>query len=269
VKGLPDLHDRVVAVTGASAGIGWEAALAFARCGAKVAACARRADRLDALRAQVTAAGGACWTQLCDVAEEAQVRAFVDGAAAHFGRLDVMVNNAGYGVKGRAAETSPAVYEKLLRVNFLGTVHGCQAALPHLRRAGGGVIVNVSSIVGHRAIAGGGAYAASKAAQISLTEALRVELGGEGIAVVSVHPIGTATEFVEVAARESGGKQEAGIGPQQSAATVAAAIVRAVQRPRPEVYPFPPARAIVWLNALWPGLADAWVARTARQAGRL
>jgi short-subunit dehydrogenase len=132
------------------------------------------------------------------------------------------------------------------------------------------VIINISSIVGHRALPGGAAYAATKAAQISLTEALRVELRGSGVHACSVHPIGTHTEFGEVTARESGGEDVAGaVGPQQSARTVAEAIVGAARRPRPEVYPYPLSRGIVWLGALAPGLSD-WLAwRAARGAGRL
>jgi short-subunit dehydrogenase len=138
-----------------------------------------------------------------------------------------------------------------------------------MRGQGRGVIVNVSSIVGHRALPNGGAYAATKAAQISLTEALRVELRGSGVHACSVHPIGTITEFAEVAARESGGDAPPGLGPQQSARAVAEAVVRCARRPRPEVYPYPPSRAIVWLNALAPGLCDWLGWRASRRAGRV
>jgi short-subunit dehydrogenase len=167
-------------------------------------------------------------------------------------------------------ETPAASYERLMRVNYLGTVYGCQAAIPIMRRQGTGVIVNVSSIVGHRALPAGGAYAATKAAQISLTEALRAELRGTGVHACTVHPIGTDSEFREVSARESGRDDvDGGVGPQQSARAVADAIVRAAKRPRPEVYPYPASRAIVWLAALAPGLCD-WLAwRAARGARRL
>jgi short-subunit dehydrogenase len=166
-------------------------------------------------------------------------------------------------------EVPAEAYERLMRVNYLGTVHGCRAAVSIMRRQGRGVIVNVSSIVGHRSLPGGAAYAATKAAQISLTESLRVELRGTGVYASSVHPIGTETEFAEVASRESGGKTAGAVGPQQSAQAVARAIVRCAKRPRPEVYPYPPSRALVWLNALAPGLQDWIWARAAARAGRL
>ena len=259
----------VVAITGASAGIGREAALEFAREGARLAIGARRADRLEALAEAIRAVGSEVLVLSLDVADERQVRAFVDQTVERFGRLDVLVSNAGYGVRGRVEETPSADYERLMRVNYLGTVYGCRAAVPVMRRQGQGVIINVSSIVGHRSLPGGGAYAATKAAQISLTEALRVELRGTGVYASSVHPIGTATEFALVAERASEGRKGGPVGPQQTALDVARAIVRCAKRPRPEVYPYPLARAVVWLNAFAPSLAD-WVwARSARKAGRV
>jgi NADP-dependent 3-hydroxy acid dehydrogenase YdfG len=266
---MRSLQGAVVAITGASAGIGRECAIAFAREGARLAVCARRLDRLEALAEVVRAMAAEILITEVDVAEERSVQRFVDGAVERFGRLDVLVNNAGYGVRGRVEEVPAEAYERLMRVNYLGTVYGCRAAVPIFRRQGHGIIINVSSIVGHRSLPGGAAYAATKAAQISLTESLRVELSGTGVQACSVHPIGTETEFSDVAARASGGKTAGAIGPQQSAADVARAIVRCAKRPRPEVYPFPLSRALVWLNALAPGVQD-WVwARAAKRAGRI
>jgi NADP-dependent 3-hydroxy acid dehydrogenase YdfG len=264
-----ELRGAVVAVTGASAGIGRETALAFAREGARLAICARRADRLRELLAAIEAAGSEAMVRQVDVGREIEVIAFVDACVARFGRLDVLVNNAGSGVRGRVEETPADDYRRLMEVNYLGTVYGCRAAIPIMRRQGRGVIVNVSSIVGMRSLPGGGAYAATKAAQVSLTESLRVELAGSGVFACSVHPIGTATEFAEVAERASPGRKGGALGPLQSAETVARAIVRCARRPRAEVYPHPLSRALVWLNALTPGLVDRVAARAARRAGRL
>jgi NADP-dependent 3-hydroxy acid dehydrogenase YdfG len=263
------LAGAVVAVTGASSGIGRETALEFARAGARVAVCARRLDRLEALSEAIRALGADCLAMDVDVADAAAVRRFVEAVAARFGRLDVFVNNAGFGVRGRVEDTPLEDYRRLMQVNFLGTVHGCQAALPIMRRQGSGVIVNVSSIVGHRALPGGAAYAATKAAQVSLSEALRVELRGSGVKVCCVHPIATPTEFGEVAQRESGGRGGAPVGPRQDVTAVARSIVSCARRPRAEVYPYAAARLLVWLNALAPGLVDAWAARAAARAGRI
>jgi short-subunit dehydrogenase len=138
-----------------------------------------------------------------------------------------------------------------------------------MRRQGSGVIVNVSSIVGHRALPGGAAYGATKAAQISLTEALRAELKGTGVHACSVHPVATATEFAEVAERAAPGRASGPLGPQQSALDVARAIVRCARRPRAEVYPHRLSRAIVWVNALAPGLVDRVAHWSSRRAGRI
>jgi NADP-dependent 3-hydroxy acid dehydrogenase YdfG len=257
------LEGAVVAVTGASAGIGREAALLFAKRGARLAVCARRLDRLETLAQSIGAAGSEALVMVVDVGEREAVRRFIDLALARFGRLDVLVNNAGYGVRGRVENVAAEAYEELMRVNYLGTVHGCQAAVPIMRRQGSGVLINVSSIVGHRALPMGGAYAATKAAQISLTEALRVELRGSGVHACSVHPVGTLTEFAQVA----GGDNP--MGPQQSALTVAQAIVSCAERPRPEVYPYGPSRLVPILNALAPGIVDALAFYGSKRAGRL
>lgn len=268
---MRSLQGAVVAVTGASAGIGRECALAFAREGARVAICARRSDRLEAVAEAVRAMGSEAWTMSVDLARPEQMSSFVAGVLTRFGRLDVLVNNAGYGVRGRVEDTPLESYRRLMEVNYLATVAGCQAAVTIMRRqTTGGVIINVSSIVGHRALPTGGAYAATKAAQISLTEALRAELKGSGVFACSVHPIGTTTEFGEVADRESGTKALGGpLGPQQSALHVARAIVRCAKRPRPEVFPYPASRALVALNAVAPGFVDWWASRAARKAGRV
>jgi NAD(P)-dependent dehydrogenase (short-subunit alcohol dehydrogenase family) len=267
---MRNLQGAVVAVTGASSGIGRETALAFAREGARVAVSARRSDRLEDVAEAARAMGVEAWVMAADVADPEQVRRFVLGTVSRFGRLDVLVNNAGYGVRGRVEDTPLESYRRLMDVNYIATVAGCQAALPVMRRQGSGVVINVSSIVGHRALPTGAAYAATKAAQISLTESLRVELKGSGVFACSVHPIGTTTEFGEVADRESGTKALGGpVGPQQSALDVARAIVRCARRPRPEVFPYPASRALVALNAVAPGFVDWWAARAAKKAGRI
>jgi short-subunit dehydrogenase len=259
-----ELPGAVVAITGASAGIGWASALAFARARSRLALAARRMDRLEALAVEVRALDSEALVMQVDVANAADVHRFVEATVERFGRLDVMVNNAGYGVRGSVEETPVEAYRRLMEVNFLGTVHGCREALAVMRRQGRGVIINVSSIVGHRALAGGGAYAATKAAQISLTESLRLELRGTGIAACSVHPVATETEFAEVAAQASAGRKGGPVGPKQSADAVARAIVACARRPRPEVYPYRWSRALVWLNALAPGLMDRLAARAAQ-----
>jgi short-subunit dehydrogenase len=220
----------------------------------RVALAARRADRLGGVADRVRAAGGEARVVPTDVADEAAVRALVDGTVAAWGRLDVLVNNAGVGLLATVAQTSGAEFEAIMRVNFLGAVYGILAALPHLRRQRAGHVVNVASVVGKRASPYRAAYVASKFALVGLSEALRMEVASEGIHVTCVCPIGTATEFHD---RETNRLGVSGRGgPIQSAEHVARGIVRALRRPRPEVHPYPPARLLFLVNALAPGLVD-------------
>ncbi len=257
----------VVGITGASAGIGLAAARAFFREGALIAVADRRKDRLEALVREIESGGGRALAVAADVSVEADVHRFVDKTVETFGQIDVMINNAGFGIRGRVEETPPADFERLMKTNFMGTVYGCQAALKHMQPPNRGVILNVSSIVGHRSMPGGSAYGATKAAQISLTESLRVELRGTSIHVMSVHPIATTTEFSAVALKESDGRGGSPVGPTQTAEQVALAMVRAVRHPRAEVHQFFLARGLVALNAVFPSMVDWCADRPAKACG--
>jgi NAD(P)-dependent dehydrogenase (short-subunit alcohol dehydrogenase family) len=206
-----------VAITGASAGIGEAAARAFAREGARLALFARRGDRLRALASGLHPTQ--CLVHEGDVARREDVQSFVDATVARFGHLDVMVNNAGRGLRARVEDTPPAEWMRLMEINFLGTVWGCQAAVPVMRRQGSGVVVNVSSIVGHRAMPSGGAYAASKAAQVSLTEALRTELRGSGVHACTVHPSAPAPTSTPCWPRPPGARASSPSGPSSPRTT--------------------------------------------------
>ena len=248
------LRGAVVVVTGASSGIGAATALACGREGMRVVLAARRAERLATVAAAVRTAGGEARVAPTDVGDEAAVRALIDGTVAAWGRVDVLVNNAGIGLLAAVAETSAAEFDAIMRVNFLGAVYGVLAALPHMRRQDRGHIVNVASVVGKRASPYRAAYVASKFALVGFSEALRMEVAAEGIHVTCVCPIGTATEFHEAETNRLGVSGRG--GPIQSAEHVARSIVRALRRPRPEVHPYPPARLLFLANDLAPGLVD-------------
>ncbi len=148
-----------------------------------------------------------------------------------FGRLDVLVNNAGAGLFAPVEDTTDDDLARILDLNVKGTLHGIQAALPVMRRQGAGHIINVASTAGRRGSPYVGAYCASKFAVVGLTESLRVELRGSGIDVTLVCPGATRTEFFDVARRRTprhGGL----VGPVESAEDVAARIVDVVRRPR-------------------------------------
>jgi NADP-dependent 3-hydroxy acid dehydrogenase YdfG len=258
----------VVAITGASAGIGRATALRLARDGAAVVACARRADRLEQLRGEIEAAGGQALIIVADVTREGDMSDLVARAVERFGRLDVMMCNAGFAVYGAIDDITPDQMRKLVDINYFGTYYAARAALPVFRRQGAGHLMIVSSIVGRRGVPFMGAYSATKFAQVGLAECLRAEVEGSGIHVSVVYPVSTDTEFMDVMVRETGRDITQSKGPRQTADEVADAIAGAIVRPVPEVYPYRKSRGLVILNAVAPGFCDRLVKKYGRQPVR-
>ena len=259
---------RVIAITGASAGIGRATALRMAREGAAIAICARRADRLEAVAAEIVAGGGQALSMAADVTRAEDMDLFAARTVERFGRLDVMMCNAGFGIAGAIDDIAPDQMQKLMDVNYTGTYHATRAALPWFRRQGSGHVIIVSSIVGKRGVPYMGAYSATKFAQVGLAECLRSEVVGTGIHVSVVYPVSTETEFFDVMSRETGTAVTRAGGPRQSVEAVAEAIARAIHRPIPEIYPHAKSRALVILNAFAPGFTDRVVKRFGRKPVR-
>lgn len=253
----------VVAITGASAGIGRATALRLARDGASVAICARRLDRLEAVADEIRRAGGQALAVAADVTRPSDMQAFIDAAVQAFGRLDVVICNAGFGIYGEIDRVTPEQMQSIMDVNYFGTFHTVRAALPLFRKQGRGHTIIISSVVGKRGIPFMGPYCATKFAQIGMAESLRAELKGTGLHVSVVYPISTDTEFFGVMTQQSGFATRAS-GPKQSADSVAEAIARAIRKPVPEVYPYLPAKALAVLNALFPGFTDTLTKRWGR-----
>ncbi len=181
--------DRAIVVTGASSGIGYDVATAFGRQGAQVGLIARRKSKLEDLAERITAAGGHPLVLQCDVTRRAEVQSAIAEATRAFGQIDILVNSAGLLIPDTIGEMRPEDLERMMNVNFYGTVHAIQAVLPAMRKnRGGGRIVNVASLAGRRGISPLGGYSASKFAVVGLTEALRVELVGSGVWVSLVMP---------------------------------------------------------------------------------
>lgn len=186
-----------VLITGASSGFGAAAAVAFGREGAHVIVGARRREKLEAAAASATVAGAASiGSHQLDVASTASVEEFVRWTRGLTSRIDVLVNNAG-GALGLdpVATASDADWEGMVQSNFLGLLRMTRAVLPLLPHHAGAWILNVGSVAGHGAYEGGAAYCGVKAAERSVTQALRLELNGTGIRVGSLDPGMAETEF--------------------------------------------------------------------------
>ena len=258
------LNGRVAAITGASSGIGLATAVQLAREGVAVVLGARRTAMLEFTAAQIAAAGGRAAVTTMDVAREEDVEALVETATREFGRLDIMICNAGFGYYGTVEQTPPDVMQRMMDVNYMGTFYGARAALPLFRAQGSGHLIFISSIVGRRGIAFMGGYTATKAAQAGLAESLRTEFAGTNIHVSCVYPISTRTEFHDAMTRDYG-HHVSGLGPKQSVDDVARAIVRCVRRPRPEVYPHRMSRALTLMNHVAPAFTDRFVQKFGRR----
>jgi short-subunit dehydrogenase len=245
----------VVVITGASAGIGRETALEFARQGAHVVLAARRGDRLEAVAAQCRALGVEAIVVPADVGRRDDVERVVQAAIDRFGRIDVLVNNAGFGFSGTIEETTEADMRELMDVNYMSAFIATKLVLPYMRKRRRGHIVNVSSVVGKMAFPFHGAYSATKFALSAFTEALRGELDGSGVTCTAVLPASTRTEFFDVQ-RTNDGHVSAPTGPQQDADVVARAIVRSVAHPTPEVNMVRLFRFAYGLNGFFPVLRD-------------
>jgi len=190
-----DLSGQVVAVTGASSGIGEATALACARAGAAVALAARRTDRIDALAARIVEQGGRAIAVPTDVGEEIQARAFIERSQAELGRLDVLVNNAGVMLLGPIENAPTEEWRRMIDANVYGVLYCTHAALPLMHAQGSGHIINVSSVAGRVARAGSGVYNLTKFGVGAFSESLRQEAVELGIRVTVVEPGAVATEL--------------------------------------------------------------------------
>jgi short-subunit dehydrogenase len=251
-----ELKERVAAITGASSGIGAETAVACGARGMRVALFARREERLENVAERVRAAGGEAEVVAGDVRDRSALAGLVTRATRRWGRLDAIVANAGFGVAAPVAETPPEEAREIFEVNVLGTLWAIQAAWPVFEAQRRGHVVIVSSGAAFHGIPVNALYSATKAAQANLAEGLRIEAGSIGVDVSVVYPVVTETEFhLHVRDHTEGRKRQAGTkvgGPRQTAAQVAEAIVAGLARPRPEIYPYRPARILPWLEALSP-----------------
>ena len=232
------MQGKIVAITGASAGIGAAAARAFAGAGARVVLLARGVDRITTLAAEL---GGSAIG--CDVADWEAMHAAIGRIAAEHGRLDILVNNAGV-IEPIAplAEADPLDWGRAIDINLKGVFHGMRAALPVMRAQGGGTILTISSGAAQNPYEGWSAYCAAKAGAQMLTRMVHLEEGAQGIRAISLSP-GTVRTAMQVAIKASG--------------------INPVSQLDPEVHIPPewPARALVWLAG---PAGDDWLGQEVR-----
>ncbi len=280
----PDLAGRRLLVTGGGTGIGAATARLAAEAGMKVMVTGRRAEPLDRVVSGIIADGGEAVTHVGDVADEGASEAMLQAMHEAFGGVDAVFANAGYGVETSGLDLEMTDFRRLFEVNVFAAVDLLHAAGRAMRSSGSpGHLIGCSSILGKFTLPEYGAYSATKAALTHVCRAMRTELRGTGIAVSTVHPVTTRTEFFEVAARE-GGRGGGADGASrlrpdgtpkhaprafiQTPETVARATIRCLRRPRAEVWTTIPGRIASGVFELVPGIYELMLRSQAGQADR-
>ena len=200
---MRSLADQVVIITGASSGLGEASARRLARSGAKLVISARRAERLEALARELDPSGQRVLAVAADVTDRAGRQRLVDGALQKFGRIDALVNNAGYGTRGPVELVPVELIRRNYETNLFSLIALTQLVIPHLRERGAGRIVNIGSVAGRIARPLSSIYDSTKHALEAITDGLRGELAPFGIDVVLIRPGFILTEFVDAANKAS------------------------------------------------------------------
>lgn len=254
------LKDKIVVITGASSGIGKALADMALAAGANVAVCARNKARLEISYANSAPAGRLLLVQ-ADVSSEKDCEQFIETVARQWGRIDILINNAGMSMRAMFEELDLKVLKELMDVNFWGTVYVTKYALPYIRQAGG-TIAGISSIAGYRGLPARTGYSSSKFAMQGFLESLRTELLHSGVNVMWAAPGFTASNIRNVALGADGGaQQETPLAEDKlmTAKDCADLIFRGIARRKRTVIMTAQGKATVWLNKLFPGLMDKMV----------
>lgn len=257
---LKPIEQQVVAVVGASSGIGRETALQFAKRNAKVVVSARTESGLASLVDEITALGGDAIAIPADVAEFDQVKSIVDKTIDRYGRLDTWVHAAGTGIIAPFEQVTPEEFKRVIDVNLMGSVYGAMVAMPHLRETGRGAFIAVSSVEARRSMPLQSAYSASKHGMEGFLDSLRSELKQEGfpISITNILPSVINTPFYNKA-RTKLGVMPTGIPPYYQPSLVAEAILHAAENPTRDMIVGDVGRVIDLLQKLVPDLTDTLV----------
>jgi short-subunit dehydrogenase len=265
-------RDQVAVITGASSGIGKALALQLASQGSKVAIAARRAERLEDVAEECRARGGGVLVVPTDVSDEAQCKLLIDKTITRFGRLDILINNAGLAVLARLEDYSDLqLFRYTIDVNFYGAVHCSYYALPHLIKSQGRIVA-ISSVGGKAPAPYNSPYIASKFALHGFFDSLRIELIRHGVSVTIICPYWVVTGFHEAQMDKDGearGPSGRAIYTEKmmSAERCAKIILQAAYKRKREVM-MGPTRPIAWLKLLAPGLVDRLVVAFLKAAVR-
>jgi NAD(P)-dependent dehydrogenase (short-subunit alcohol dehydrogenase family) len=257
--------DKVVLVTGGSSGLGRVIAEGFAAAGAKIVIAALEEEAVQKAAAEMQAAGCDALGIQADITQQADVERLFAEAVGRYGKLDVLVNNAGRSMRGKVLDTTPEQFRELMELNLVALVRCTRAAAPHLM-ASRGHIVNIGSLAAKSAARWVGAYPATKHAVAAYSQQLRLELGPQGLHVLLVcpgpierkdprlYPLEGLEDVPERARRPGAGVKTRAIPPQW----LAAQILRACERRVPEIVVPRSARLLFAISQLWPSLGD-WI----------
>ena len=229
---MSQISGKSIIITGASSGIGEATAKMLAERGAKLMLAARREDKLDKLVSQIEAAGGTAAYQVVDVTKQSQVQALADETLKQYGKIDVIINNAGIMPLSRIDKFLVEEWERTIDINIKGVLYGIAAVLPAMQKAQSGHIINISSVAGHVVFPGAAIYCGTKFAVRAITEGLRQEVGKD-IRCTIISPGAIATELTNHISDEEAAKgAEQFSGVAIGAEAIASAIAYAIEQPK-------------------------------------
>jgi uncharacterized protein len=243
------LLDKAAIVTGASSGIGRATALALAKHGACVALAARRESSLSAIAREIESMGRKVLVLPTDVTRREEVEAMVQQVLAHWGRVDILISNAGEYIQGSIADLDPADLQRSLDINYFGGVYCIKAVLPHMLARKSGQILAVTSMDGKIGLPPDAPYVSAKFALTGFLEVLRQEVGDQGISVTNVLPGRVDTVMIEHL-------RFSWVSPKISPETVAGSIIDAIRKRKPIVMVPPQAKLLYYINVFAPRLSD-------------
>jgi len=258
------LNGLRVLITGASQGIGRALVVEAAKRGCKVLAAARSQPLLDELAAEVRKASGIIETVVADVTKPEDRQAMVEAATRHFGGLDVLINNAGIGATGHFMDSEPEVLRQIFETNFFGLTETTRVFLPLLKKGTTPAIVNISSVVGKRALPARSLYSSSKFAVMGFSEAIRAELAKDGIDVIVVSPGLTQTNFSKNMLEQKA-KMQLDHMRGMTSEQVAVATLKALERGKLDVTLTLRGKLLVLVNRFAPWIVDFFSKKKVRE----